>query len=87
MFKAPWWFPIRKNGINAFALQDFLELRSYQPAWCWLQKLRTCTVFPDRTKLSGSIKVDECFFGGAHSGKRGRGAEHKCKGAINKWLL
>lgn len=63
-------------------MQALLGLRSYQTAWCWLQKLRTCTVFPDRSKLSGSVEVDECFFGGAHSGNRGRGAEHKCKVAI-----
>lgn len=78
-FKALWWFSTRKSGINATALQELLGLRSYQTAWSWLQKLRTCTVFPDRAKLSGSVEVDECFLGGAHSGKRGRGAEHKCK--------
>jgi len=78
-FKALWWFSTRKSGINATALQELLGLRSYQTAWCWLQKLRTCTVFPDRAMLSGSVEVDECFLGGAHSGKRGRGAEHKCK--------
>lgn len=78
-FKALWWFSTRKSGINATALQELLGLRSYQTAWCWLQKLRTCTVFPDRAKLSGSVEVDECFLGGAHRGKRGRGAEHKCK--------
>lgn len=81
-FKALWWFSTHKNGVNATILKELLGLRSYQTAWCWLQKLRTCTVFPDRTKLSGSVEVDECFFGGAHSGKRGRGAEHKCKVAI-----
>ena len=81
-FKALWWISTRKNGVNATALQDLLGLRSYQTAWCWLQKLRTCTIFPDRTQLSGSVEVDECFFGGAHSGKRGRGAAHKCKVAI-----
>lgn len=32
--------------------------------------------------MSGSVEVDECFLGGAHSGKRGRGAEHKCKVAV-----
>lgn len=78
-FKALWWFSTRKSGINATALQELLGLRSYQTAWCWLQKLRTCTVFPDRAKLSGSVEVDECFLGGVHRGKRGRGAEHKCK--------
>jgi hypothetical protein len=78
-FKALWWFSTRKASVNATALQELLGLGSYQTAWCWLQKLRTCTVFPGRSKLSGTIEVDECFLGSARSGKRGRGAEHKCK--------
>lgn len=78
-FKALWWFSTRKSSVNATALQELLGLGSYQTAWCWLQKLRTCTVFPDREKLSGTIEVDECFVGGMHGGKRGRGAAQKCK--------
>jgi hypothetical protein len=81
-FKALWWFSTRKSGVNAKALQELLGLGSYQTAWCWLQKLRTCTVFPERSKLSGCIEFDECFLGGAKSGKRGRGAPHKCKVAV-----
>ncbi len=81
-FKALWWFSTRKNGLNATTLQALLGFSSYQTAWSWLQKLRTCTVFPDRNKLSGTVEVDECFFGGAHSGKRGRGAENKYTVAI-----
>jgi transposase-like protein len=78
-FKALWWVSTRKNGVNATALKELLGLGSYQTAWCWLQKLRTCTVFPERAKLSGSIEIDEFYLGGEHSGLRGRGAEHKCK--------
>jgi len=81
-FKALWWFSTRKSGVNATALKELLGLGSYQTAWCWLQKLRTCTVFPERSKLSGSIEVDEFYLGGEHSGQRGRGAEHKCKVAV-----
>lgn len=81
-FKALWWFSTRKNGVNATALKELLGLGSYQTAWCWLQKLRTCTVFPERSKLSGTIEVDEFYLGGEHSGQRGRGAEHKCKVAV-----
>jgi len=36
-------------------------------------------VFPERSKLSGAIEVDEFYLGGEHSGLRGRGAEHKSK--------
>ena len=81
-FKALWWFSTRKTSVNATSLKELLGLGSYQTAWCWLQKLRTCTVFPDRSKLSGVIEVDEFYLGGEHSGQRGRGAEHKCKVAV-----
>jgi len=77
-----WWFSTRKSGINAVALKELLGLGSYQTAWCWLQKLRTCTIFPDREALSGQIEADEFYLGGESSGKRGRGADHKCKVAV-----
>jgi len=81
-FKALWWFSTRKSGINAVCLQGLLGLGSYETAWRWLQKLRTCTIFPDREKLSGSIEADEFYLGGEQGGKRGRGADHKCKVAV-----
>lgn len=81
-FKALWWFSTRKTGINAIALQELLGLGSYQTAWNWLQKLRTCTLFPDRESLSGDVEVDEFYLGGVRSGKRGRGADNKAKVAI-----
>jgi transposase-like protein len=81
-FKALWWFSTRKSGINAVCLQGLLGLGSYETAWRWLQKLRTCTIFPDREKLSGNIEADEFYLGGEQGGKRGRGADHKCKVAV-----
>lgn len=81
-FKALWWFSTRKSGVNAVALQQLLGFGSYRTAWCWLQKLRTCTIFPDRQPLSGKIEADEFYLGGERSGKRGRGADHKCKVAV-----
>lgn len=81
-FKALWWFSTRKTGINAIALQELLGLGSYQTAWNWLQKLRTCTLFPDREPLSGNVEADEFYLGGVRSGKRGRGADNKAKVAI-----
>lgn len=80
--KALWWFSTSKTSVNASALKDLLGFGSYQTAWCWLQKLRTCTVLTDRTKLSGNIEVDEFYLGGERSGQRGRGAEHKSKVAV-----
>lgn len=81
-FKALWWFSTRKSGISAVCLQGLLGLGSYDTAWRWLQKLRTCTIFPEREKLSGSIEADEFYLGGEQGGKRGRGADHKCKVAV-----
>ena len=82
-FKAMWWFTTRKSGVNAINLQDLLGLGSYNTAWRWLQKLRSCTIRPNREKLSGKIEADEFYLGGEHAGgKRGRGAEHKCAVAI-----
>ena len=75
-FKAMWWFTTRKSGISAVSLQHLLGL-SYATAWCWLQKLRSCTIRSGRTKLSGTVEVDEFYLGGVASGKRGRGAAHK----------
>lgn len=81
-FKAMWWFTTRKSGVNAINLQDLLGLGSYHTAWSWLQKLRSCTILQNRDKLSGEVEVDEFYLGGQRSGKRGRGAEHKCAVAI-----
>jgi len=81
-FKAMWWFTTRKSGVNAVNLQDLLGLGSYNTAWNWLQKLRCCTIRQGREKLSGNIEADEFYIGGQRSGKRGRGAEHKCAVAV-----
>ena len=80
-FKAMWWVMTRKNGVSATSLQA-LGLGSYKTAWRWLQKLRACMVCKDRAKLSGIVEADEFYIGGETSGKRGRGAEHKCAVAI-----
>jgi hypothetical protein len=81
-FKALWWFTTRKSGVNAINLKDLLGLGSYQTAWRWLQKLRSCTIRQGRQRLSGHVEVDEFYLGGQCSGKPGRGAGHKCAVAI-----
>ena len=78
-FKAMWWFTTSKNGVNAKSLQRLLGLRSYETAWTWLQKLRTCTVKENRSKLSGKVEVDECYIGGKEIGNQGRGSKNKKK--------
>lgn len=80
-FKALWWFSTRKTGVNAINLQQLLGLGSYQTAWEWLQKLRSCTIRAGREKLSGSIEVDEFYLGGER-GKKGRGSPFKSAVAI-----
>jgi len=81
-FKAMWWFTTRKSGVNAVNLKDLLGFGSYSTAWSWLHKLRSCTIRHNREKLSGKIEADEFYIGGQRSGKRGRGAEHKCAVAV-----
>lgn len=81
-FKALWWFSTRTSGINAVALQQLLGLGSYRTAWTWLQRLRTCTICPGRQPLAGKVEADEFYLGGERSGKRGRGADRKCKVAV-----
>jgi len=76
-FKALWWFTTRKTGISAMTLKALLGLGSYDTAWTWLHKLRSCTIRDGREKLSGEVEVDEIFIGGRQSGKRGRGSENK----------
>lgn len=81
-FKTIWWFTTRKSGINAVNLKELLGFGNYGTAWCWLQKLRRCTIRQDREKLSGRVEVDELVIGAQKSGKRGRGAEGKTIVAI-----
>lgn len=77
-FKAIWMFTTTKSGISATNLARLLGL-SYPTAWTWLQKLKRCTINPEREKLSGTVEVDEFYLGGKHSGKQGRGSENKHK--------
>jgi transposase-like protein len=77
-FTAIWWVTTQKYGASAKGLQQVLGLKSYETAWAWLHKIRKAMVFPNRTKLSGEVEIDECYIGGvAEGGKTGRGSEHK----------
>jgi len=82
-FTAIWWVTTQKNGASAMGLQQILGLKSYTTAWTWLHKIRTAMVYSNRSKLSGSIEVDEAFIGGEETdGKRGRGTENKVLVAV-----
>jgi Zn ribbon nucleic-acid-binding protein len=77
-FTAIWWVTTQKNGASAMGLQRVLGLKSYKTAWAWLHKIRKAMVHPNRTKLSGTVEVDEAYIGGEESGgKPGRGTENK----------
>ena len=87
-FTAIWWVTTQKSGASAKGLQQILGLKSYTTAWTWLHKIRTAMVHPSRTKLSGTVEVDECYIGGEeHDGKRGRGTENKSIVVIGVELL
>lgn len=76
-FIAIWWVTTQKNGASATGLKNVLGLKSDQTAWTWLHKIRKAMVNPNRTKLSGTVEIDEAYIGGEAVGKHGRGAENK----------
>ena len=76
-FQAIWYLVGQKNGASALGIQRILGLGSYHTAWAWLHRLRRAMVRPDRDGLSGTVEVDETYWGAAQTGKRGRGAAGK----------
>jgi transposase-like protein len=76
-FQAIWYVTGEKHGASALGLQRVLGLGSYHTAWAWLHRLRRAMVRPGRERLSGTVQVDETFWGGERPGKRGRGAAGK----------
>ena len=81
-FVAIWWITTQKYGASAEGLRQILGLKSYETAWTWLHKIRTAMVVPNRSKLSGTVEVDETYIGGETAGKRGRGTENKVLVAV-----
>ncbi len=53
-------------------LQRVLGLGSYKTAWAMLHKLRLAMVRPGRERLSGSVEVDETYWGAEEAGVSGR---------------
>ena len=76
-FQAIWYVTGQKHGASALGLQRVLGLGSYHTAWAWLHRLRRAMVRPGRERLTGTVQVDESFWGGERPGKRGRGAGGK----------
>ena len=76
-FRAMWYVTNQKSGVSALGLQRTLGLGSYRTAWTWLHKLRAAMVRPGRDRLTGTVEVDETYWGGPKAGKHGRGAAGK----------
>ncbi len=71
-FRAMWHVTSQKNGVSALGVQRVLGLGSYQTAWAWLHKLRRAMVRPGRDRLSGTVEVDETYWGAEEPGVIGR---------------
>jgi transposase-like protein/ribosomal protein L37AE/L43A len=74
-FKAMFLMLAPKNGLSAVTLMRLMGF-TYETAWTWLHKLRTAMVRPDRTKLHGTVEVDESYVGGVEEGVHGRGTSN-----------
>jgi transposase-like protein len=59
------------------SLQQELGLGTYKTAWTWLHKLRRAMVRPGRDHLSGTVEVDETYWGAEEEGMIGRQTERK----------
>lgn len=72
-FWAAFLMIIDKRGLSALGLQRQLGIARYETAWMLLHKLRRATVNFNRTKLRGTVEVDEAWIGGRQPGTRTRG--------------
>lgn len=80
-FQMMWWFMGQKSGTSALSLQRNFGIGSYRTAWSLLGKLRSCTVLPTRSQLTGDVEVDEAFLGGVNNKQIiGVAAEKRGKG-------
>lgn len=60
-FAAIWYVTSQKHGVSALGLQRVLGLGSYETAWTMLHRLRRAMVNPYRSKLSGTVELDETY--------------------------
>ena len=94
-FWAIWMVAQDKGGTSAVRLSRQLDL-GYRTAWTMLHKLRKAMGQRDAGyTLTGSIEMDDAYFGGAVAGKkRGRGSPNKTPVAVMvenhgraRWIL
>ena len=58
-----WHVTSQKSGMSALGLQRVLGIGGYKTAWGMLQKLRRAMVRPGRELLSGTVEVDDTYWG------------------------
>lgn len=71
-FRAMWYITSQKYGASALGVQRMLGIGSYKSAWALMHKLRHAMVRPGRQRLSGTVEVDEAYWGGEENGVKGR---------------
>lgn len=76
-FYAAYLVTTHTPGMSAVQFQRQTGLSNYETAFMMLHKLRAAMVKIDRSKLHGTIEIDEAYVGGKKSGKPGRGAAGK----------
>ena len=76
-FQAAYLVTTHTPGISAVQFQRQIGISNYETAFMMLHKLRAAMVRGDRSRLSGTIQVDETYIGGEKPGLRGRGASGK----------
>src|SRR3972149_2311196 len=81
-FRALWYVTSQKNGVSALGLQRVLGMGSYKTAWALLHKLRRAMVRPGRDRLTGSVEVDETYWGADKKAVIGRQTYDKALIAI-----
>lgn len=70
----------QKSGISMLCMQRMLDIKSYKTVWSMGHKIRKAMADRDSMyQLGGLVEVDDAYFGGTKSGKRGRGADGKSK--------
>jgi transposase-like protein len=70
-FAAAYLVASLKQGISALQLQAQLGIPRYETSWLLLHKLRRAMVDPDRSRLAGTVEVDEAWVGGKQVGLKG----------------
>ena len=66
-----------KRGCSAKRLEKLIGVH-YETAWLMIHKIRKAMKYRDSFyKLNHFIEMDDSYFGGSASGKRGRGATNK----------